>query len=105
MIDGINRGVYASTNDNTLQDFKTFQNFLYRNFMKHSKYKKMFPTSNQPVRLYGTTKTHKFESPDTISVEELKFRPIIAQTGTYTYNAAQVIAESLKPLCDERIHM
>ena len=29
----------------------------------------------------------------------MKFRPIIAQTVRYTYNAAQVIAEYLKPLC------
>ena len=31
----------------------------------------------------------------------MKFRPIIAQTGTYTYNAAQVIASYLKPLTEE----
>ena len=36
-----------------------------------------------------------------ITTEKLKFRPIIAQTGTYTYNAAQVIAEYLKPHVDE----
>ena len=29
----------------------------------------------------------------------MNFRPIIAETGTYTYNAAQVIAKYLKPLC------
>ena len=61
----------------------------------------MLPTSNQPARLYGIAKTHKFSLPDIITTEKLKFRPIIAQTGTYTYNASQVIAEYLKPLVDE----
>lgn len=32
-------------------------------------------------------------------LENLTFRPIIKQPGTYTSNAAQVIAEYLKPLC------
>ena len=31
----------------------------------------------------------------------MKFHPIIAQTGTYTYNVAQAIAKYLKPLCSE----
>ena len=58
----------------------------------------MQPTSNQPARIYGTAKTHKFENPDNITLEQLKLRPIIAQNGTYTYNAAQVIGDYLKPL-------
>ena len=29
----------------------------------------------------------------------MKFRPVIAQTGTYTYNATQVIVKYLKSLC------
>ena len=61
----------------------------------------MLPTSNQPARLYGTAKTHIFTSPDIITSEKLKFRPITAQTGTYTYKAAQVIPKYLKPLVDE----
>ena len=65
----------------------------------------MLHTANQPARMYGTAKTHKLDSLDTISIDELKFRPIIAQTGTYTYDAAQVIAEYLKPLCDEKPHI
>ena len=36
-----------------------------------------------------------------ITTEKLKFRPIIAQTGTCTYNTNQVIAEYLKPLIDK----
>lgn len=61
----------------------------------------MIPTSNQPAPLYGTAKTHKFPSPDEINLSDLKFRPIIAQTRTYTYNTAQIISEYLQPLVSE----
>ena len=53
---------------------------------------------NQPVKLYGTAKTHKFNNIQKIHKENLKFRPIIDQTGTYSYNAAQVISQYLKPV-------
>ena len=59
----------------------------------------MLPKSNQPGQLYGTAKTHKFNSIEDITLENLKFCPIIAQSGTYTYNTAQIIADYLKPLC------
>ena len=60
----------------------------------------MLPTSNQPGQLYGTTKTHKLDNTADITVDNLKFRFIIAQSGTYTYNTTQVIANYLKPLCN-----
>ena len=45
MIDkGIQDGVSAKTEDNTLQDLKRFQDFLYRNFSKYEKYNDMLPT-------------------------------------------------------------
>ena len=53
----------------------------------------MKPDSNQPARLYGTSKTHKFETLEDINVANLKFWPIIDQTGTLTYNAAKVISD------------
>ena len=53
---------------------------------------------NAPAKLYGTAKTHKFNDISEITVDNLKFRPIIAQTGTYTYNAAKIISKYLKPL-------
>ena len=59
----------------------------------------MKPDSNQPAHLYGTAKTHKFETLKDITVEKLKFRPIIDQTGMLTYNAAKVILDYLRPLC------
>ena len=101
MIDeGITNGTYAPTVDTILNDVKKFQDFLRRNFKgKFDRYKDMRPVSNQPGRLYATAKTHKFSSLDEITMEKLKFRPIISQVGTYTYNAAKVIADYLKPLC------
>ena len=62
-------------------------------------YEQMLPKSNQPGQLFGTAKTHKFNRIEDMTLEILKFRPIIAQSGTYTNNAAQVIADYLKPLC------
>ena len=52
-----------------------------------------------PAKMYGTPKTHKFDSTDNIELTKLKFRPIIGQTGTYTYKATKVISWYLKPLC------
>ena len=101
MIDnGITCDIYTTTTDNTRKDLKTFRNFLYRKFKNHLKYEKTLPTSNQPARLYGTAKKYKFTSPDIIIRGYLKFWPVIAQTGTYTYIAAQVIPKYLKPLFD-----
>ena len=58
----------------------------------------MYPHSNQPAKLYGTAKTHKFKDIKEITKEKIKFWPIIDQTGTYTYGAVQVISQYLKPL-------
>ena len=44
-------------------------------------YEEMLPKSNQPAQLYRTAKTHKFTNIDEITIVNLKFRPIIAQTG------------------------
>ena len=77
-----------------------FQDFLRRNFKgKFTRYKDMRPVANQPGKLDATTKTHKSNSPDEITVENLRFRPTILQVGTFTYNAAQIITNYLKPLC------
>ena len=51
-IDGsIIKGTYVETTDNMLKKLSQFQDLLYRNFHKY-----------QPARLYGTTKTYKFET-------------------------------------------
>ena len=87
--DGIMRG-------NTLKELSRFQDFLYRKFHNYERYKDMQPDSNQPVRLYGTAKTHKFKTLEDITVASLKYRPVIDQTGEFTYNAAKVISDYLK---------
>ena len=35
-----------------------------------------------------------------VTKENIQFRLIIDQTGTYTHNAVQVISNYLKPLCE-----
>ena len=45
--DDISKGVYViEENGKTLTELKSFQNFIYRNFKKHEKYKEMSPTSS-----------------------------------------------------------
>ena len=97
--DGIVKGTYVETTDNTLKELLRFQDFLHRKSHNYERYEVMKPDSNQPARLYGTAKTHKFETLEDITVANLKFRPIIDQTGTLTYNAAKVISDYLRPLC------
>ena len=96
--DGIKNGVYEVAEINTLKHLKLFKSFVYRNFKKCEHYEEMLSKSNQPGQLHGTAKTHKFTNTDKITTDNLKFRPIIAQTGTYNYNAMQVIAKYLN-LC------
>lgn len=51
-------GKYVVTEDKTLKDLKSFQDFLTRNFKSSLPLNKIKPTSNQPAFLYGTAKTH-----------------------------------------------
>ena len=94
-------GIYKVAEDKTLTNLKHFKDFLYRNFKNYEKYADMVSTSNLPAQLYGLSKTHKFEDINNINPKLLKFRPIIAQIGTCTYKAAQVVAKYLQPLISE----
>ena len=78
--------------------WKLFKGPYTETSKSHPSYDKMRPKSSQPARLYATGKTRKFSNLDEITVEKLKFRPIVDQTGTVTYVAAKVIGEYLKPL-------
>ena len=100
--DGITKGVYEVTTDNTHKDLASFQNFLYRYFKCHPDYDKMRPSSNQPARFFATAKTHKFDNFKDITIENLKLRPIIDQTGTATYNASKVVVNYLRPLTNNK---
>ena len=94
--------IYKVTVDNTLDDLKTFESFLYHNFYrKYEHYEKMLPKSHQPEHLYGTDKTHKYNSIENITLKNPKFRLIIAQSHIYTYNAAKVIVDYLKPVSSD----
>ena len=59
---GIMKDTYVETTDNTLKELSQFQDFLYKNFHNYKRYKDVQPDSNQAARLYGTAKTHKFET-------------------------------------------
>ena len=105
---GIRKGVYVKSEDNTFRDLKHFQDFLYQTFKNSGHYNKMCLTPNQPAQPYGTAKTHKNIENENIyglNLQSLNFRPIIAQTGICTFNTAQVISNYLKPLytCNEYI--
>ena len=95
--DGIIKATYVETTAYTLKELSRLRDFLYTNFHNYKHYKDMQPDSNQPTRLYRTAKTHKFEILDDITVVNLKFQPIIDQTGTFTYNTAKVISDYLRP--------
>ena len=91
--DGIMKVTYVETTDNTLKELSQFQDFLYRNFHNCEGYNDVKLDRNQPALLYRTTKTHKFETLEDITVANMKFRPSIDQTGTFTYSAAKVLSD------------
>ena len=96
--EGIAEGKYIETVDNTHNDLKRLQDFLYHNLYKHEQYENISPKSNQPGRFFATAKTHKFDSASYITLDKLKLRPIIEQTRTYIFNASKVVAKYLRPL-------
>ena len=98
--EGIANGKYIETEDNTLKDLRTFQNFLTRNFKSTLPLEKIKPTSNQPAFLYGTAKTHLFNNPGEITKEKLKLRPIVSTCGTFSYKTAKYLASYLLPLTE-----
>ena len=80
--EGIKNATYAETDDTTMQDLKRFQDVLRQNCKKYEHCNEMYPESNEPAKMYGTAKTHKFDCTDNIELTKLKFCPIINQTGT-----------------------
>ena len=43
----------------------------------------MRPVSNHPAWFYVSAKTHKFDNVNDVNLDQLKFPPIMDQTGTY----------------------
>ena len=95
----ITKGTNAETTDSMMKKLLRVQDFLYGTFHNNQCYRNMHPDSNQPVRLYGTAKTHKFQTLENISVVNLKLQIIIDETEMFTYIAAKVISGYLRPLC------
>ena len=98
--EGITNEKYMVTEDNTLKDLKSFQDFLTRNFKSSLPLNKVKPTSNQPVFLYGTTKTQKFQNYEQITKDNLKLRPIVSTCGTFYFETAKFLASYLLPLTE-----
>ena len=96
--EGNTGGKCIETVDNTHKDLKRFRDFLYHNLYKHKQFENMHPKSDQPGRFFATAKTHKFDPVNDITLDKLKLRPIIDQTGTYIYNASKAVAKYLRPL-------
>ena len=97
--EGINKRTYTLTEDNTIKDLKNLKQILQQKIKGYDELDDMLPTTNEPARIYASTQTHKFSSVDSVNINDLKFRLIINQTGTMTYNAAKVISYYLRPLC------
>ena len=89
-------GKYIEAVDNTHKDLKRFQDFLYRNLNKLEQYENNCQKSNQHCRFFAATKTYKFDLVNGIILDQLKFCPIIDQTGTYVYNASIVVSKYLR---------
>jgi len=98
--EGIADGKYVLTEDNTLKDLKSFQDFLTRNFKSSMPLNKIKLTSNQPAFLYGTAKTHKFQNPEQIMKDNLELRPIVSTSGSSYYETAKFLASYLLPLTE-----
>ena len=67
----------------------------------------MRPVANQQGQFFTTAKNHKFDSIEDIYVEKLKFKPIISQTGTFTYiSLKEIIDYILEETCfNRKIHL
>ena len=79
-------GKYIETSDTIHTDLKDFHDFLYRYFNDKKCFDEIRLVSNQPVRFFVTAKIHKSKSLEKLNVDQLKFRLIMDQTGTYTFN-------------------
>ena len=64
----------------------------------------MCPVSNQPGRFFAIANTNKFTSLNDITDENLKLRPIIDLTRTYTYNTSKIVAKLFTTIFKESIH-
>lgn len=75
--DQITKRVYENKAGTTLGNLQKYQYFLYKIFKHYGYYEKTRQISNQPFRLFGTSKIHKFGNINDITNTSTKFGPII----------------------------
>ena len=97
--EGITDSKYIETT-NTNSGLDSFQNFRPRNFKTILPLDKIKSNSNQPAFLHGTAKTHKYSTPDDITADNIKLRPIVSAKATFYYETAKYLAEYLQPLTE-----
>ena len=68
---------YKETDGNFLKEWESFQSLLYQCFKDIPYYKQTLPLLHQPVPLFASAKTHKFENLSNMNVRNLKLQPII----------------------------
>ena len=64
-------------------------------------YKKIYPSSSQPVLFFCLEKVHKVQNKSK-SVKDLPLRPVISNCGTATYETSRYLASLLSPLMKNR---
>ena len=62
----------------------------------------MRPVSNHPAWFYVSAKTHKFDNVNDVNLDQLKFPPIMDQTGTYILEQSYVY-NKLPTICSKLI--
>ena len=82
--EGIDKGTYTLTEDNTLKTLRTLSSSLKRNFKEYDKLDDVLLISNQLARIYASAKSNKFSSVYSVNINGLKFWQIIDKIGTMT---------------------
>ena len=68
--DEFSEGIYFTTDDTVLNDWKKFQNFLHWNLKcKYDRFKEVGSVSNHPGKIYVNPKTYNFDSLKDIEIE------------------------------------
>ena len=93
--EGIQQGKNKEIDDNILKELESFKSFLYWHIKNSPNCKQVLPSSHQAARFFATAKTHRFENINDITIDNLKLRPIIDQTGTLYYKTRKEIGEYL----------
>ena len=64
-----------------------------KNILNEIEYDKLYASCSAPARIYGTAKMQKFSSSDLFP----KLRPIVSSIGTFNYNLARFLCNSVSP--------